>query len=71
MNINKLLVKKVERKKFFYAVGAGFTSMLLLKSFPVSFLIKNKLTQTHYADKVEVRINPLSVSRNKLGDKNG
>lgn len=71
MNIQKLLVKKVERKKFFYTIGAGFTSMLLLKSFPVNFFIKDKLVQTHNGDKVKVRINPLSVSRNKLGEKNG
>lgn len=71
MNIQKLLVKKVERKKFFYAIGAGFTSMLLLKSFPINFLMKNKLAQTQNMDKIKVRINPLSVSRNKLGEKNG
>ncbi len=71
MNIQKLLLKKVERKKFFYAIGTGFTSMLLLKSFPINFLMKNKLAQTQNMDKIKVRINPLSVSRNKLGEKNG
>lgn len=71
MNIQRLLVKKVERKKFFFTIGAGLTSMFLLKSFPVNFLIKQKVTENHNADKVKVRINPLSVSRNKLGEKNG
>lgn len=71
MNIQRLLIKKVERKKFFYSMGAVFSSILLLKSFPFNFLIRNKLTKTHNTDRVRVRINPLSVSRKKLGDKNG
>ncbi len=71
MNIQKLFIKKVKRKKFFYTVGAGLASLMLLKSFPFNSVIKNKLMQNYNTDKVKVRINPLSVNRKKLGDRNG
>ena len=55
------------RKKFFSIVGLGFVGMFFTRSFPFRFLFKNKMDDK----KIRVKINPLAVKRQKLGNKNG
>lgn len=54
------------RKKFFSVVGLGFIGMFFTKSFPFRFLSKNKMEDK----KIKVKINPLAVKRQKMGNKN-
>ncbi|MHB8852442.1 MAG: hypothetical protein ACYC6P_03675 [Ignavibacteriaceae bacterium] len=71
MNIQKLFDKKFERKDFFISIGAGLAGLFLLRIFPLNLLFKSKYNFKENSQKIKVRINPLSVSRNKLGDNNG
>ena len=54
------------RKKFFSIVGLGFIGMFFTTSFPFKFLFKNKMGDK----KIKVKINPLAVRRQKMGNKN-
>ena len=54
------------RKKFFNIVGLGFIGMFFTTSFPFKFLFKNKMGDK----KIKVKINPLAVKRQKMGNKN-
>jgi len=71
MNIQNLFDKKLERKKFFISVGAGLAGFVLLKTFPFNLFAKNKIKFRESNRKIKVRINPLAVSRNKIGENNG
>ncbi len=71
MNIQNLLDKKLGRKKFFVSAGAAFGGLLLLKNFPFNLFVKNKLKFKDSSQKIKVRINPLAVSRKKIGENNG
>ncbi len=71
MELQNLLQKKVERKKFFYSLGAGFAGYFVLKSFPFKLFNSSKGKTLKNTDQVKVKINPLAVSRNKIGGNNG
>ncbi|MHB1686169.1 MAG: hypothetical protein ACYCVH_02170 [Ignavibacteriaceae bacterium] len=71
MNIQNLFDKKSGRKKFFISLGAGLAGLLLLRAFPLNLFAKSKSNFKENSQKIKVRINPLAVSRNKLGDNNG
>ncbi|MHB8579725.1 MAG: hypothetical protein ACYDA4_07670 [Ignavibacteriaceae bacterium] len=71
MNIQKLFDKKLERGKFFISLGAGLAGLFLFRLFPLKLLFKSKYNFKEKSQKIKVRINPLAVSRNKLGDNNG
>jgi hypothetical protein len=55
----------MERKKFLISVGAGLTGFALFKSIPLLNIFASKKTA-----KIEVKPNPLAVSRKKIGDRN-
>jgi hypothetical protein len=58
---------KLDRKKFFLSAAAGLAGLALLKKFPFNFLTKgNKSADS----KINVKINPLAVSRSNEKGKN-
>ncbi len=68
MEIEKNKIKAINRKNFFTKIAAGLFGFVLLKSIPFSgYFTKNKTTQIRPV----VKLNPLAVSRNKTGIKNG
>lgn len=70
MEIQKIINKKIHRKKFFISLGTGFAGFMLLKSFPFSFFNKKPSTLKEN-NEIKVKINPLAVRRNKIGGNNG
>jgi hypothetical protein len=54
----------MNRKKFFASLGKGSVGLFLMSTFPFNLFGKNKQTES-----VKVEINPLAVSRKKIGDK--
>lgn len=68
MEGRNLFHKKIERKKFFYSLGAGFAGYFVLRSFPFKLFSKREKSFNN-SEKIKVKINPLAVSRNKLGGK--
>ncbi len=71
MELQNIFQKKVERKKFFVSLGAGFMGYFVLRSFPFNLFGKKSLSKNDKTGKVRVKINPLAVSRNKIGGNNG
>ncbi|HUX60734.1 MAG TPA: hypothetical protein VMV32_05435 [Ignavibacteriaceae bacterium] len=71
MNIQKLFIKKLERKDFFISAGVSLAGLFLIRMFPFNMLLKGKYKSKEKPFKAIVRINPLAISRNKLGDNNG
>lgn len=68
MEIENKEIKAIKRKNFFTKIAAGLFGFVILKSIPFSgYFTKNKTTQV----KPVVKLNPLAVSRNKTGIKNG
>lgn len=67
MDITKILETKIERKKFFTTIGAGFAGYFMLKSFPFKLLNKKKKKKER---KITLEVNPLAVQRKKVGGKN-
>lgn len=63
-NLHQL--KKMERKKFFVKIGKGFAGLVLVSSIPFKLFAKKNPSSR----KVEIKINPLAVSRSKDGKKN-
>ncbi len=70
MEIQKIINKKIQRKKFFISLGTGFAGFMLLKSFPFSFFNKNSNSLKENRE-INIKINPLAVRRNKIGGNNG
>ncbi len=71
MNIQKLFVKKLERKDFFISAGVGLVGLFVMRMFPFNLLLNRKHKSKEKPLRATVRINPLAISRNKLGDNNG
>lgn len=63
----KLIKKKIERKKFFKTIGTGFIGLTVFNSFPFSLFGKKDSKKT---GKIKVSINPLSVQRKNSGGSN-
>jgi len=57
--------KKIKRKKFFSQTGKGIAGLLLLSSFPLKLFAGKKKRR------VEIKLNPQAVGRNKNGRRNG
>lgn len=57
----------MNRKKFFTSISLGAVGFAIYNSFPMKYFSK---TSGIFKNKVEVKINPLAVSRKKAGEKN-
>ena len=68
-NIN--LDKKIQRKKFFFSIGAGIAGFVALKSFPFNLFSKKERPKKIVNSKSsKVKINPSAVSRKNIGGNN-
>jgi hypothetical protein len=56
---------KIDRKKFFLTAGVSFLGISLLNKFPFKLFGKNSKFEN---GKIQVKINPSAVSRNKKDD---
>lgn len=63
--MNQIQKSKMNRKKFFLLATLAAAGMALFKYIPFTSARKNFLSK-----KVEVKVNPLAVSRKKVGEKN-
>ncbi|MCX8104280.1 MAG: hypothetical protein N3D80_00225 [Ignavibacterium album] len=63
--MNQIQKSKMNRKKFFLSATLAAAGMALFKYIPFTSARKNFLSK-----KVEVKVNPLAVSRKKVGEKN-
>jgi hypothetical protein len=70
MELKNIFEKKLERKKFFTSIGAGFLGYMVLSKFPFSLFGKKSIAAKDNNSKIKIKINPLAVSRNKIGDNN-
>lgn len=71
MNFDSLKDKKMKRKNFFLAIGIGAASMVVLKSMPFKLFSKKSTDNKIENSKISrVKVNPLAVSRKKIGDNN-
>ena len=57
----------MNRKKFFTSISLGAIGLALFNTFPFNLVLK-KIEKKNI--KVNIKINPLAVSRKKIGDKN-
>lgn len=57
----------MNRKKFFTSISLGAIGLALFNTFPFN-LVSKKIEKKNI--KVNIKINPLAVSRKKIGDKN-
>lgn len=71
MDLQNIFQKKVERKKFFVSLGAGFMGYFVLRSFPFNLFGRKTNNKNVKTGSVKVKLNPLAVSRNKIGGNNG
>ncbi len=67
MDLKKVFDTKIERKKFFTTVGAGFIGYFVMRSLPFKLLNKKKNSKK---TKITLEVNPLAVQRKKVGGKN-
>ncbi len=70
------LSRLVGRKKFFVKLGKSFMGLILVSSFPLKLFGRNNSSSLAISGdlsekKVEIKINPLAVSRDKDNRKNG
>ncbi len=65
MESEKLISRKINRKKFFSSLSTGVFGYFVIKSIPFSFLRKSIKDK-----KVMIEINPDAVRRTKIGEKN-
>lgn len=56
---------KIDRKKFFLTAATSFLGISLLNKFPFNLFEKNSKSEN---DKIQVKINPSAVSRNRKDD---
>lgn len=59
-------VKDLGRKKFFSKISKGFIGLVILSSFPFNLFGRNSTS-----GRIEIKINPLAVKREKGNKKNG
>ncbi len=71
MDIQKIFDKRLKRKNFFYSLGTGIAGYAVMKTFPFNFIGKRFFNDRKEQQKVLVKINPLAVSRQKIGGNNG
>ena len=71
MELQNIFQKKLERKKFFMSLGAGFAGFIVLKSFPFKLFNKAQSKKKINSEQVKIKINPLAVSRKNIGGNNG
>ncbi len=72
MELQNQFYKKLKRKNFFYSLGAGIGSYILMKSLPFKLLGNNLIkSKSLNENKIKIRINPSAVGRTKLGENNG
>jgi len=69
-------VKIIERKNFFVKLGKSFMGFVLISSFPFKLFGRDNssspaLNRDRSEKKVEIKINPHAISRNKDNKKNG
>lgn len=57
----------MNRKKFFTSISFGAIGFSIYNSFPMKYFTKKSIDPN---TKIKIKINPLSVSRNKAGGKN-
>jgi hypothetical protein len=57
----------MNRKKFFTSISLGAVGFAVYNSFPMKYFSKKA---DNFKHKVEVKVNPLAVSRKKVGGKN-
>jgi hypothetical protein len=57
----------MNRKIFFTSISLGAVGFAVYNSFPIKYFSKTSRVFKH---KIEVKVNPLAVSRKKVGDKN-
>ena len=57
----------MNRKKFFTSISLGAVGLVAANSFPLNLIYKKSGVNNK---KIEVKINPLAVSRKKIGEKN-
>ena len=60
----------MKRKKFFISAGTGFFGLMMLKTFPFNLFNSHLKKGNDPSIKEKVQINPLAVSRKKIGEKN-
>ena len=71
MKVQKFFQKKLDRKNFFYSLGAGLAGYAAVKAFPFKLIGKKILNEDNNNKKIKVKINPFAVSRKKIGGNNG
>ena len=64
--INSKTKTNMKRKTFFKSLGTGVFSYIALKTFPFNLFNSSEIVKQ---GKVQVKINPSAVVRNKIGDK--
>ncbi len=71
MELLNISQEKWGRKKFFYSIGTLIGGYLIFKTFP--FKLFNNKNDKYFKNtqQVKIKINPLAVRRNKIGDNNG
>lgn len=57
----------MNRKKFFTSISLGAVGLAIFNSFPMNIISKRSKKTSN---KINVKINPLAVSRKKVGVKN-
>ena len=57
----------MNRKKFFTSVALGAIGLAVYNSFPMKYFSK---ASGFVNNKIEIKLNPLAVSRKKVGGKN-
>lgn len=58
----------MNRKIFFTSISLGTVGFAIYNSFPMKYFSKQS---SIFKNKIEVKVNPLAVSRKKVGKKNG
>ena len=72
MEFQKIFQKKIERKKFVISLGTVMAALVFMRSAVYNlFFSKKQNTVAQKKKSIKVEPNPLAVSRNKLGVKNG
>jgi hypothetical protein len=57
----------MNRKKFFTSISLGAVGFAVYNSFPMKYFSNKSVT---FKSRIKVKVNPLAVSRKKVGGKN-
>jgi len=71
MELEKLFQKKYKRLNFFKSLGAGLAGYAVMRAIPFGSLGRSLFKDKKDAAGVKIKINPLAVSRKKIGGNNG